>query len=721
MSPESETPGAATDAAAKTPISRGRRIFRIVLIGILVAIGLLVAFPPLGLIKDTIAKNVGENIGRTVTIGDMDVSFSPFITAAFHDVRVSNPPGMAERDVFHADTVRTTVAFFPLFKGRVRMENLALVTPTFALEEGADGTRNWVLGADNAAPGAAAETAEPVAANVFPPPVTTIEGGTVTYLSAITGSEASAEQFNGTVLLDLVSGAGSSKGSLVTGGEKLNFDIALGDYDAPLNGAVSTLKGTVDGRHVRAALDGEANFQADAEFKGALSASTPSLVDFVGWIGGDAAASGGEPLKTSLNGQIVASTGDIAFTDTDVMVNTTASRFNGRLNYAGDRPKLSGDITSEHIDLDRIIGRQRSTPAAQAVPIDDFEPVVSAGWDQLLADLQALEAGPQAAAQAEAEAEAAAATAVASPAWSEQPFNLKGIRAVDLDVTMSAADITYGELDLSKGKIKAGINDGVLDAKIEELAVGEGSAVGTLSLDARAEPPRGAVKLSLSNVAAEPIALQITGNPLLSGTSNVEINATASGQNQSQLTQTLDGKAHFQMAEGALRGFNVRRMIFEWWKSWSFDLAQRTSFTRLDAQYDIRRGIMQSRPGLSMGGSEVEINSTGSVNVPARSLNQEIRVKAIPPPTAFPIPIRISGSWTKPAISVDWWGLFSASPGLDGPQALAPAPEPPPAAVEAAIRRVLASNLPADQLSPQARAMLHRLLPQSDDPTEDSP
>src|SRR5690606_152570 len=124
-----------------------------------------------------------------------------------------------------------------------------------------------------------------------------------------------------------------------------------------------------------------------------------------------------DPLKTSLDGQIVASTGDIAFADTDVMVNTTASRFDGRLNYAGDRPKLSGDITSEHIDLDRIIGRQRSAPAAQAVPVEDFEPVVSAGWDQLLADLEALEAGPQAAARAQAEAQAAAASAATSPTW----------------------------------------------------------------------------------------------------------------------------------------------------------------------------------------------------------------------------------------------------------------------------------------------------------------
>lgn len=719
MSTESGTPDGAADAGGKKRIGRGRRIFRTVLIGILVSIALLIAFPPLGLIKDTIARNVGDNIGRTVTIGGMSVSLDPFITAEFTDVRVANPPGMPERDLFHGETVRATVAFFPLFKGRVRLESLALVNPTLALEEGADGTRNWLLGA---AQGAQAAPAEPVAANVSPPPVTTVDNGRLAYTSALSGADYGAERINGTVLLDLVTGAGSSKGSLVARGETVAFDIALGDYDAPLNGGVSPLKATLDGRLVRANIDGDANFQADAEFKGSLAASTPSLVDFVGWASGGG-ASGGEPLKTSLEGQIVGSTRDIAFADTDVMVNTTTSRFNGTLDFSGDRPKVSGDISSEHIDLDRIIGlRQRSAIAPSAAPTTDFEPVVAAGWEQLLADLRALEAGPQAAAQARAEAERTlAASAAGAPSWSQQPFNLKGIRAVDLDVTMSAADITYGKLDLSQGKIGAKIDDGVLDATIEQLAVGSGSAVGTLSLDARAEPPKAAVKLSLTNVAAEPIATQFTGNPLLSGTSNVEITATAAGQNQSQLTETLDGKAHFQMGQGALRGFNVRRMIFEWWKSWSFDLAQRTSFTRLDAQYDIRKGIMQSRPGFSMGGPEVEINSTGSVNVPARSLNQEIRVKAIPPPTAFPIPIRISGSWTKPSIAVDWWGLFSASPGLGGPQALAPAPEPPPAEVEAAIRRVLAADLPPDQLSPQAKEMLRSLLPAEDDPVEGPP
>jgi AsmA protein len=505
--------------------------------------------------------------------------------------------------------------------------------------------------------------------------------------------------------LDRVGGGLVSKGNLIAGGEAVAFDAAVGDFDAVLAGETSTLKANIDAKPLKASVDGDALFAAAAEFKGAVTASTPSLLALAQWVGADATPSG-EPIKSSLDGKIVATTRDVTFSETDVLVNTTSARFDGTLDLGGVRPKLTGAVSSEHIDLDRIAGTPRRTSlAAEAAPQTDFEPTVSAGWQQLLDDLAVLEKGPQAAPQAEA------AAAVTSGGWSEQPYDLKSLKAFDLDLAITAAEITYGALDLKQGRAKAAVTDGVLDARLEELAVGDGKAVGTLNIDSVASPPRAAVNLSLTNVAAEPIVTEITGKPLLSGTSNVEINATAAGQNQSQLTSTLAGKAHFRMGQGALRGFDVRRMIFEWWKSWKFDLAMRTGFQRLDAQYDIRKGILRSEPGFAMGGSEVEINSSGTVNVPAKRLNQEIRVKAIPPPTAFPIPVRISGDWAKPSIGIDWGGLFSAAPGLGGPQALSVAPEPAPANVQAAIRRVLEADLPPDRLTPEARQMLQNLLP----------
>lgn len=693
-----------TPALPRKPRSTAWRIVRLVLIGAVVSLALLIAFPPVGLIKDHLARSIGQSIGRTVTIGAMRLRYWPKLDVEFDQVAVSNPEGMAARDVFRAETVKARMDLLPILKGRVRMESLDLIKPTFALEEDAAGARNWIFDTS----GAAASGAVPAAFSL--PPASTIADGTLTFQSAKTGAQRAASNINSVQTLDPVTGALASRGNLIAGGETVAFDAAVGDFSAIVAGSSSTLRANIDARPLRAAIDGDALFSAAAEFKGALTASSPSLIALAQWLGSDITASG-EPLRGSLDGKIVATTRDVAFSDTDLMVGTTSGRFDGTLDLGGARPKLAGNLSSEHIDLARAAGVSPRSSLAPT-PQTDFEPLIAPSWEQLLNDLNALEKGPQAA----AEAAPSAAAGITSPGWSEQPFNLKALQVFDLDVLIHAAAITYGALDLKRGRVKAAITDGVLDASIEELAVGDGGAIGTFKIDSRAAPPRAAVQLTLSNVAAEPIVTEITGKPLLAGTSNVEITATAAGQNQSQLTSTLDGKAHFRMGQGALRGFDVRRMIFEWWKSWKFDLAMKTGFERLEAQYDIKRGIMRSQPGLELGGPEVEINSAGTVNVPSKKLNQEIRVKAIPPPTAFPIPVRISGDWAKPSIGIDWGGLFSAGPGLGGPQALAASPEPPPANVQAAIRRVLAADLPADRLSPDARTMLESLLPAESGP-----
>ncbi len=76
------------------------------------------------------------------------------------------------------------------------------------------------------------------------------------------------------------------------------------------------------------------------------------------WMGAEKTASG-DPFKASLNGKIKATTRDIAFTETDVLVNASASHFEGRLDFAGVRPKLEGNIASERIDLVRLLGANK--------------------------------------------------------------------------------------------------------------------------------------------------------------------------------------------------------------------------------------------------------------------------------------------------------------------------------------------------------------------------
>ncbi|MFA5951410.1 MAG: AsmA family protein [Hyphomicrobium sp.] len=689
-------------AGAETRRGRGGVVLRILgvtVLGAIVALSLLMAFPPVDLIKDQLAHDIGEATGRTITIGEARLSFTyePNLVAEFDRVAISNPVGMPAGKFLGARQFKAKIELLPLLKGRFHIASLDLVEPKFQLEVAADGQRNWVF----AAKGGKGDGLR------FPPSVV-IEEASVSLVNAKSGTSGKVEDINAVVSQDGVTGAASLKGTLLSRAERVAFNGTLADSYAAAGGRTSALKLAIDSRHIKADFVGDAQFTAAAEFDGTLEGSTASLLDLANWLGFEVAASG-EPLKSSLAGKIKTTTRDVTFAGTDIMINGISSRLDGRLDFSGARPKLEGTIAAERIDLGRIGGKRRQAAAPEALTTAaGNEPLsVEPAWDLLLTDLEALEAGPAASA-------APAAPEKASPAsaeWSEQPFNFKAIKALDLDVLVTANEVGYGALDLKQARIKAAVTDGVLDAKLEGLDVGAGKATGTLNLDSRATPPRAAVMLSMTDVAAEPIISELTGKPLLSGTSNVEIVAKAVGQNQNQLASTLEGKARFSMAKGAVRGFDVRRMISEWWRNWKFDLAMKTGFEKLDAQYDIKKGVLKSEPGLELGGSEVEINSVGDVNVPARRINQEIRVKVVPPPTSVPIPVRISGSWSKPSIGIDWGGLFSsASADLGGPQQIQAAADPPPPAVEAAIRRVLDANLPPERLSEQGKAMLRSLL-----------
>ena len=392
---------------------------------------------------------------------------------------------------------------------------------------------------------------------------------------------------------------------------------------------------------------------------------------------------------------------EVVFDGTNIIVNGATSRLDGRLALDGPRPKLEGNIASDRIDLARLFGAgrpQRAAPQALAAAPGGDEVAVAPGWNSLLEGLRELEGGGPA---QRASAEAAPLAAAAKPAWSNQPFNLKALRIIDLDVNFTAAELAYGGLDLKNGRMKAALTDGALDAKVESLDVGKGKAQGTITLDSRADPPRAAVTLAMTDVAAEPIVTEITGKPLISGTSNVDITAKATGQTQSQLTSTLEGKAKFLMGKGAVRGFDVRRMISEWWRKWIVrSRALKTGFERLEAQYDIRKGVLRSSPDLELGGNEVEINSKGDVNLAAKRLNQEIRIKVVPPPTALPDAgedLRRLGASRRSASTGA--ALFSSTGGIGGPQGVAPSAQPTPPEVQAAIRRVLAADLPPTQLS----------------------
>ncbi len=724
-----------------TPKKRGAgsRILRILLVGLIgiaVAAGLLIAKPPAGLIKDQVERAASASAGRPVTIGDADVTIWPSPSISLNNLVVGNAEGMTGPEVLKAQSVNARLKLKPLFSGKAEIESLEIIKPEVNLARDASGKGNWAFESKVQASGGPAVTLLNGAK---------IKDGIVSYAAAGAKDPLRIEKIDATIEPN---GATSATGQLARNGENAAVSITLKDLLAVADGKSSDLKMVVDGKHVKGEINGVASNAAPQDFTGDISMTSGSVRDLARWLGSDV-EKGAAPVPGSVAGKIKANASSVAFEGTDVVIGAEKAKLTGKLALDGPRPKYEGSIAVPRIDLNALLGAS-AAPVKAAGPEaeEDLELETAPAWDGLRDTLKSLSAAPGAA--PEAAAPSIASAKAASAAWSETPIDLKILQSADLDAVITSDELVLGKLDLKKAEIKTLLTNGKLDAQLQKLTMGAGSATGKLTLDSSKPVPRADVALNLVNVAAEPIITEIAGKPLLAGISNVDIKASGEGRNQIELASSIEGKANFKMSKGVIRGFDVRSIVSNWWNSLTgglkFDINKKTGFEKLDAQYDIKKGVMTSSPGLDIGGNEVEVQSRGNVSLPAKRINQEIRVKVVPPPSAPPIPVKISGAWSKPSISMDWGDLLfssrvsEAAPSAgvardsgsdmaataapessdsiaDGFQDLAPKPEEIPNDIKEEIKRILASG-ETGALTPEGKALLQTLLPADQSPQE---
>jgi uncharacterized protein involved in outer membrane biogenesis len=500
---------------------------------------------------------------------------------------------------------------------------------------------------------------------------------------------------------DPATGAAVGAGSLLLRDTPLTYDLQLADVRQALAGNPTPLAGKIAAADLSATIDGTVALAGAAVYEGQLAARADKIGDVVRRLGmttpalaalGPGAISG----KAKLSAERATLEG--AEFDADGRTGT----FTGNIALTGHRPRISGDLSISRIDLDALLGRTPRPPmplAPEAEPSDEgFETT----WDALNAELDAVENPPP-------PTFGLAAAPAAAPAWSTTPIDLTALRAVDLDLKLTAKSVTFGALPLQNARIAAKLDNGELAANIEEITIGAGKGTGAIDLKARGAEHDAAIALKLTGVEAEPITYELAGKPLLKGTSNVDITTRASGKSLDRLVSTLDGNARFDMAKGRLRGWDIGKMVEELWnyKGWGYNPARNTPVDKLTATYTIKAGTVRSTPDLTLTGPTAGLRSVGNVVVPQRFIDQNVKVQNL----FFNIVVK--GDWTKKL----WIGpafLAGVSPAAPGAQPETPPtaqlPRAMPANIKVRIEGILENPETAARLSPEQKAVLQSLL-----------
>ena len=361
-----------------------------------------------------------------------------------------------------------------------------------------------------------------------------------------------------------------------------------------------------------------------------------------------------------------------------ILPDDAAARRNVPMEMTFEAPGLMSDILTAKADV-RVAGSavriNGVTGTFGGKPFTGWASVDLANKPLVKLDLDIQDLALARPAQGAARTTAAPTSAATQAPWSDAPFDLGGLNYVDVELRISAARVSYGDLVLAPLALGATIERGQLAAKFENLGVYEGLANGTLSLDASGATPRLSLQGDLAGIRALPLLSGLADFDRLEGKLQAKFAVQSAGDNPRAMMSNLEGTAFLDFRDGKIRGINVAQMIRSLTAStlsgWQADEVQATDLSQLSASFRIAQGKAETAD-IALVGPLVRMKGGGTVDLGAKALALRVEPKLVmslegqggaADPVGLGIPVMIEGPWAAPRIYPDMAGI------LDNPDA----------------------------------------------------
>ncbi len=412
---------------------------------------------------------------------------------------------------------------------------------------------------------------------------------------------------------------------------------------APLMAGIGApVKIEAAGSKLTLGFDGALSTQGAVD--GDVTLSTKSLRALAQWAGKPLAPGGGlGPFRIA--GRFNMQPGALSFTDAKFTLDEISGVGEGEVLLT-DRPKVTGTLALDQVILDPYLGNGAHSPSPRSTAQPANAP----------------------------KAETSQATA---NEWDNSPINFAGLKAADVDFTLSAALIQQGKLKIGPSRLNLTINDGVLNADLQELSLYDGSGTGSVRLDGGAAVPAVSAAFSLNNLQTLPFLSDAANFKSLDGRVGLTLDLSATGRSQAEFIGSLAGSAGFNFTDGSVLGINIPKLVrgltVETLLGWSQVADQRTDFSALTASFTIDNGVARS-DDLAMAGPLIRMSGAGSLDLPAKTLDWRFEPQVVPtlegqPPrprskgeaqqlAGLGVPVVVRGPWANPQIYPDIKGIL---------------------------------------------------------------
>lgn len=302
-----------------------------------------------------------------------------------------------------------------------------------------------------------------------------------------------------------------------------------------------------------------------------------------------------------------------------------------------DVPKVSFDLQSDKIDLDRLLGLNKTQDVASKT------------------DAPTTQKSP---------------TTEKSPApLSTVEPDLSALKLVDVQGNINVGTLIAANLTLDNIKMNLELQQGKLTLNELSAALYDGTISANGSVDSTQSPARYQLANTVKNVEIQPLLMDLGNIDLLSGKGNVNVNLNGVGLSQLALRNAVSGTVGVNFANGQLYGVNIPEMIREASAALKGKQAEyvkeerKTDFSGFSGTFTIGKGNAETR-NLKITAPNIGINSEGVTNLVNETLAFNVFVKLSKanesdPLKGLTIPVKIAGTWQAPTYSLDLQGLLT--------------------------------------------------------------
>ncbi|OIR16085.1 putative assembly protein [mine drainage metagenome] len=368
------------------------------------------------------------------------------------------------------------------------------------------------------------------------------------------------------------------------------------------------------------------------------------------------------PVAGSLNAQ------QFNLSDIKLALNATGDKLPGKSISSELKGSIQADLGRQSIQGKMAGGLLQSQVKAKlavnnfSVPMIRYDLEV----DQFDADPYMPKKTEASAEQGKAQGSSAEQGAGKSTAAPEQPFDLSALKMLNLQGSLRIGSLKAANIRVAQLRVDVKAKNGMVDIAPLSARLYQGSIDGRASVNALTNGF--AVNEKLTGIDIAPLLKDAANLDLVEGHGNIVLDLTAQGNTVSGLKKALNGKASLDLANGAIRGVNLEKLVQGVQnlgkesnvQTLGVDKNEKTPFSEFKASFKVRDGVAHN-DDLAVKSTVLRVTGKGDIDIGHG--NMDYNAKAIFARTeqgkTATLPVNISGTFDDLKYKVDYSALIA--------------------------------------------------------------